>query len=112
LCIIPFIGITSRNRDQFNIKVPNRCKTIVLSPALISLSDIEQQRGNTIHYSRFPANTVNGITVDMKLNMLSYKKGVKAPGRIIQDPDYNRVFDETADFDPKKQALSVFQTSY
>ena len=48
----------------------------------------------------------------MKLNMLSYKKGVKAPGRIIQDPDYNRVFDETADFDPKKQALSVFQTSY
>jgi len=32
----------------------------------------------------------------MKLNMLSYKKGVKAPGRIIQDPDYNRVFDETA----------------
>jgi hypothetical protein len=41
---------------------------------------------------------LNRITVeiDMKLDMLSYQKGVKAPGRNIQNPDYNRVFDETA----------------
>ena len=32
----------------------------------------------------------------MKLDMLSYLKGVTVPGRNIQNPDYNRVFDETA----------------
>lgn len=32
----------------------------------------------------------------MKLDMLSYQKGVKVPGRNIQNPDYNRIFDETA----------------
>jgi hypothetical protein len=32
----------------------------------------------------------------MKLDMLSYLKGVKVLGRNIQNPDYNRVFDETA----------------
>ncbi len=41
---------------------------------------------------------LNRITVeiDMKLDMLSYLKDVKVPGRNIQNPDYNRVFDETA----------------
>jgi len=41
---------------------------------------------------------LNRITVeiDMKLDMLSYQKGVKVPGRNIQNPDYNRIFDETA----------------
>ena len=41
---------------------------------------------------------LNRITVeiDMKLDMLSYQKGVKVPGRNIQNPKYNRVFDETA----------------
>ena len=41
---------------------------------------------------------LNRITVeiDMKLDMLSYLKGVIVPGRNIQNPDYNRVFDETA----------------
>jgi len=41
---------------------------------------------------------LNRITVeiDMKLDMLSYLKGVKVPGRNIQHTDYNRVFDETA----------------
>ena len=41
---------------------------------------------------------LNRITVeiDMKLDMLSYQKGVKVPGRNIQNPEYNRVFDETA----------------
>jgi len=41
---------------------------------------------------------LNRITVeiDMKLDMLSYLKGVTVPGRNIQNPDYNRVFDETA----------------
>jgi hypothetical protein len=32
----------------------------------------------------------------MKLDMFSYLKGVIVPGRNIQNPDYNRVFDETA----------------
>ena len=32
----------------------------------------------------------------MKLDMLSYQKGEIVPGRNIQNPDYNRVFDETA----------------
>jgi hypothetical protein len=42
---------------------------------------------------------LNRITVeiDMKLDMLSYLKGVIVPGRNIQDPDYNRVFDETTE---------------
>ena len=41
---------------------------------------------------------INRITVeiDMKLEMLSYQKGVKVPGRNIRNPDYNRVFDESA----------------
>jgi len=41
---------------------------------------------------------LNRITVeiDMKLDMLSYLKGIIVPGRNIQNPDYNRVFDETA----------------
>ena len=40
---------------------------------------------------------LNRITVeiDMKLDMLSYLKGVIVPGRNIQNTDYNRVFDET-----------------
>ena len=36
------------------------------------------------------------IEIDMTLDMLSYQKGVKVPGRNIQNPDYNRIFDETA----------------
>ncbi len=36
------------------------------------------------------------VEIDMKLDMLSYLKGVIVPGRNIQNPDYNRVFDETA----------------
>jgi hypothetical protein len=41
---------------------------------------------------------LNRITVeiDMTLDMLSYQKGIKVPGRNIQNPNYNRVFDETA----------------
>lgn len=41
---------------------------------------------------------LNRITVeiDMTLEMLSYQKGVKVPGRNIKNPNYNRVFDETA----------------
>ena len=41
---------------------------------------------------------LNRITVeiDMKLDMLSYLKGIIVPGRNIQNPDYNQVFDETA----------------
>lgn len=41
---------------------------------------------------------LNRITVeiDIKLDMLSYQKGVKLPGRNFRNPDYNRVFDETA----------------
>jgi len=41
---------------------------------------------------------LNRITVeiDMTLDMISFQKGVKVPGRNIQNPDYNRVFDETA----------------
>ena len=41
---------------------------------------------------------LNRITVeiDMNLEMLSYQKGVKVLGRNIGNPDYNRVFDETA----------------
>jgi len=35
------------------------------------------------------------VEVDMKLDMLSYQKGVKVLGRNIQNPDYNRDFDET-----------------
>jgi hypothetical protein len=36
------------------------------------------------------------VEIDMKLDMLSYLKGVIVPGRNIQNPDYNQVFDETA----------------
>jgi hypothetical protein len=36
------------------------------------------------------------VEIDMKLDMLSYQKGVKVPGRNIRNPDYNRVFNETA----------------
>jgi len=36
------------------------------------------------------------VEIDMKLDMLSYLKGVKVPGRNIRNPDYSRVFDETA----------------
>ena len=41
---------------------------------------------------------LNRITVetDMTLDMLSYQKGAKVPGRKIQNLSYNRVFDETA----------------
>jgi len=41
---------------------------------------------------------LNRITVeiDMKLDMLSYLKNIKVLGRNIQNPEYNRVFDETA----------------
>ena len=41
---------------------------------------------------------LNRITVeiDIKLDMLSYMKYIKDPGRNIQDPNYSRVFDETA----------------
>jgi hypothetical protein len=41
---------------------------------------------------------INRITVeiDTNLEMLSYQKGVKVLGRNIGNPDYNRVFDETA----------------
>ena len=41
---------------------------------------------------------LNRITVeiDMKLDMLSYLKDVKMPDRNIRNPDYNRVFNETA----------------
>ena len=40
---------------------------------------------------------LNRITVeiDMTLDMISFQKGVKVPGRNIQNPDYNRIFDET-----------------
>ena len=36
------------------------------------------------------------VEIDMKLDMLSYLKGVIVPSCNIQNPDYNRVFDETA----------------
>jgi len=36
------------------------------------------------------------VEIDVKLDMLSYQKGVKVPRRNIKNPDYNRVFDETA----------------
>ncbi len=41
---------------------------------------------------------INRITVeiDMNLEMLSYQKGVKVLGRNIGNPDYNRVFDDSA----------------
>ena len=41
---------------------------------------------------------LNRITVeiDMTLDMLSYQKGVKVPGRNIQNPEYNQIFNETA----------------
>jgi hypothetical protein len=41
---------------------------------------------------------LNRITVeiDMNLEMLSYQKGVKMPGRNIQNSDYHQVFDKTA----------------
>jgi hypothetical protein len=41
---------------------------------------------------------LNRITVeiDMTMEMLSYQKGVKVPGRNIDNLDYNRVFDDTA----------------
>jgi hypothetical protein len=41
---------------------------------------------------------INRITVeiDTNLEMLSYQKGVKMPVRKIRDPEYNKVFDETA----------------
>jgi hypothetical protein len=35
------------------------------------------------------------VEIDMKLDMLSYIKGVIVPGRNIQQPDYTRVFDDT-----------------
>jgi len=41
---------------------------------------------------------LNRITVeiDMTLDMLSYQKGLRVPGRNIQNPDYNQVFDDAA----------------
>jgi hypothetical protein len=36
------------------------------------------------------------VEIDMKLDMLSYLKGVIVPGRNIQVPNYNQVFDEAA----------------
>ena len=41
---------------------------------------------------------LNRITVeiDVKLDMLSYQKDIIVPGRNIQNPDYKKVFDETA----------------
>lgn len=36
------------------------------------------------------------VEIDMKLDMLSYQKDIKVPGRNIQNPDYTRVFNETA----------------
>ncbi len=41
---------------------------------------------------------LNRITVeiDMKLDMLSYLKGIIVPGRSIQNPGYRQVFDKTA----------------
>jgi hypothetical protein len=36
------------------------------------------------------------VEIDMKLDMLSYLKGVKVPGRNIRNPDYNEVFEKTA----------------
>ena len=41
---------------------------------------------------------LNRITVeiDMTLDMISFQKGVKVPGRNIKNPEYNRIFDETA----------------
>ena len=36
------------------------------------------------------------VEIDMKLDMLSYLKGVKVPGRNIRNPAYNQVFDKTA----------------
>jgi len=36
------------------------------------------------------------VEIDIKLDMLSYQKGIKVPGRNIQIPDYNQIFDETA----------------
>jgi hypothetical protein len=41
---------------------------------------------------------INRITVeiDTNLEMLSYQKGVKMPGRNIRNPDYNQIFDKTA----------------
>jgi hypothetical protein len=36
------------------------------------------------------------VEIDMKLDMLCYLKDVKMPDRNIRNPDYNRVFNETA----------------
>ncbi len=36
------------------------------------------------------------VEIDTNLEMLSYQKGVKMPGRNIRNPEYNKVFDETA----------------
>ena len=36
------------------------------------------------------------VEIDMKLDMLSYQKDIKVPGRNIQNPDYTQVFNETA----------------
>jgi hypothetical protein len=36
------------------------------------------------------------VEIDMKLDMLSYQKDIQVPGRNIQDSDYTRVFNETA----------------
>jgi hypothetical protein len=36
------------------------------------------------------------VEIDMKLDMLSYLKGVIVPGRNIQNPNYNQGFDDTA----------------
>ncbi len=50
-----------------------------------------------VHIEYFIAiNIISSKPLYMKLDMLSYQKGVKVPGRNIRNPDYNRVFDETA----------------
>jgi hypothetical protein len=36
------------------------------------------------------------VEIDMKLDMLSYQKDIKVPGRNIQNPNYTQVFNETA----------------
>ncbi len=36
------------------------------------------------------------VEMDMKLEMMQYLDGVKMPYRSVKDPEYNRVFDETA----------------
>ena len=36
------------------------------------------------------------VEIDVKLDMLSYQKGVKVPGRNIKNPDDTRIFNDTA----------------